>query len=144
MSSREGAHIAGSPADATFEAMLADHGEVTRELARAVRALVHEVDPGVVEVPWAKQGVIGFGIGPRKFTEHYAYLALHGDHVNLGFNQGAELDDPADLLSGPGKSLRHCRIDHVDDLHRPELVDLLVAARQHRGATTHSSGRSST
>jgi len=57
------------------------------------------LEPDVVEVPWPKQAVTGFGIGPRKFTEHYVYLALHQGHVNL-VNEGAELDDPAGLLAG--------------------------------------------
>lgn len=125
---------------AAFEDLLAGRDEKVVALARSARALIRDVDPNVVEVPWPKQGVVGFGIGPPKFTEHYAYLALHGDHVNLGFNQGAELDDPAELLAGPGKSLRHCRLDSPDELRRPELVELLLAARQYRGSTTRSSG----
>lgn len=129
------------PSDAV-ETMLTEYGEATRALARAVRALVHTLDPGVVEVPWPKQGVIGFGIGPRKYTEHYAYLALHRAHVNLGFNQGAELADPAGLLTGPGKSLRHHRLARLDDVREPALTELLVQARRHRATTTHASAGS--
>jgi len=129
-----------SAGDAAFEEMLAGRNESVVELARAARALLRRLDPDVVEVPWPRQGVIGFGIGPRKFSEHYAYLALHRDHVNLGFNQGAELDDPAGLLSGPGKSLRHHQLHRLDELADPALADLLVSARRHRAATTTSSG----
>lgn len=140
MTPEDRARVDAASSEAGFEDLLVGRGEKVVALARAVRALIRDLDPNVVEVPWLKQGVVGFGIGPRKFTEHYAYLALHGDHVNLGFNQGAELDDPAGLLSGPGKSLRHCRLDNLDDLRRPGLVELLSAAQQHRRATTHSSG----
>lgn len=132
--------MSGEPVDDGFEQILAGRDERVNELARAARDLLRELDPAVVEVPWVRQAVIGFGVGPRKMTEHYAYLAVHRDHVNLGFNQGAELPDPAGLLGGPGSSLRHTRIHRREDLDAAPLRELLVAARSHRLATTHSSG----
>ena len=56
-----------------------------RAAAEAIRSLVRELDPDVVEVIWPHQGTVGWGIGPKKMTEHYAYLAVHPAHVNLGF-----------------------------------------------------------
>jgi hypothetical protein len=125
--------------DAVFEEILAGRAAETAKLARAARDLIREVDPDVVEVPWPKQGVIGFGIGPKKYSQHYAYLALYGDQLNLGFNQGAELDDPAGLLGGSGKSFRHRRIDSLETLRQPALAELLWQARRHREATTDMS-----
>lgn len=125
-----------------LEEILIGRSEHTVRLARATRDLIRRLDADVVEVPWVRQAVVGFGVGPHKFTQHYAYLAVHRNHVNLGFNQGAELPDPAGLLSGPGKSLRHHRLDALEDLHHPALTELLVRARQHRATTTHSSGGS--
>ncbi len=122
--------------EAAFEEILAGRSAETAKLARAARDLIRQVDPDVVEVPWPKQGVIGFGIGPKKYSQHYSYLALYGDQVNLGFNQGAELDDPAGLLGGSGKSFRHRRIDSLKALEQPELAELLRQARRHREATT--------
>ncbi len=68
---------------------------------RRVRALIRSVMPDVVEVPWPRQRVVGYGVGPRKMSEHFCYLAIHKAHVNLGFNYGAELPDPDELLQGP-------------------------------------------
>jgi len=76
-------------------------------LAARTRALITDVYPEVVEVPWPRQNVAGYGVGPKKMSEHFCYIALHDDHVNLGFNQDAELPDPEGLLEGPGKMLRH-------------------------------------
>ncbi len=121
--------------EAAFEEILAGRSAETAKLARAARHLIRQVDPDVVEVPWPKQGVIGYGIGPKKYSQHYAYLALYGDQVNLGFNQGSELDDPAGLLGGSGKSFRHLRIGDLETLQQPELAELLRQARRHREAT---------
>jgi hypothetical protein len=122
----------------TFDDVTADRIPSVVELASAARALIREVDPAVVEVFWPRQGTVGFGVGPKKFTEHYAYLALHPRHVNLGFNQGAELPDPAGLLGGPGAKLRHLKLTSVDQLAQPEIRELLIAARAHRLATQGS------
>ncbi len=105
------------------------------DLAVSARALIEDVCPEVVEVPWPRQNVVGYGVGPKKMSEHFCYLAFHGDHVNLGFNQGAELPDPEGLLGGPGKTLRHARISASEDLENPALRRLLRAAKDHRIST---------
>jgi hypothetical protein len=106
-----------------------------RDLAARTQALVFDVYPEVVEVPWPRQNVAGYGIGPKKMSEHFCYIALYDDHVNLGFNQGAELPDPEGLLEGPGKMLRHTKIAEPEDLEVPAVRRLLEAARDHRVST---------
>ena len=103
-----------------------------RDLATGTRALIRSFTPDVVEVPWPRQRVVGYGVGPRKMSEHFCYVAVHKDHVNLGFNYGAELPDPAGLLRSPGKLLRHTKIDTPEDLSDPALRRLLGAASTHR------------
>lgn len=117
---------------ASFDALCARFDREVQELARRVHALIVELDPGVVEVVWPRQGTVGYGVGPRKMSEHYAYLALHSRHVNLGFNRGASLPDPAGLLGGPGASLRHTKLRSLADVEVPALAGLLVAARRER------------
>jgi hypothetical protein len=109
-----------------------------RASAEAIRALVRRLDPAVVEVIWPHQGTVGWGVGPKKMTEHYAYLAVHPAHVNLGFYRGASLPDPAGLLAGTGKAMRHIKISGPDDVARPEIAELLRAARAERDAALHS------
>lgn len=106
-----------------------------RGLATDARALIEDVYPEVVEVPWLRQNVVGYGVGPKKMSEHFCYIAFHKDHVNLGFNQGAELPDPQGLLRGPGKTMRHVKIAEPEDLEDPALRRLLEAARAHRAST---------
>lgn len=121
--------------DDGFEEILANFDHHVRDLAARSRALIEDVYPDVVEVPWPRQNVVGYGVGPKKMSEHFCYVALHKDHVNLGFNQGAELPDPAGLLEGPGKTLRHTKVAGPEDLEDPALRTLLEAAKAHRMAT---------
>ncbi len=115
-----------------FDEALAGFGPRVRDLATRTRALIRTIMPEVVEVPWPRQRVVGYGVGPRKMSEHFCYIAVHRDHVNLGFNYGAELPDPEGLLQGPGKLLRHTRIDQPEDLTNPALRQLLEVASTHR------------
>lgn len=103
-----------------------------RQLAEQARALIQAVYPAVVEVPWPKQRVIGYGVGPKKMSEHFCYISVSKNHVNLGFMYGAELPDPEGLLEGEGKLLRHVRITQPEQLSNPALRKLLEVASVHR------------
>lgn len=115
-----------------FEEILASFSPQVSDLARRTRALIQEVMPNVVEVPWPRQRIIGYGVGPKKMTEHFCYISLHKSHVNLGFNYGSELPDPEGLLEGSGGLFRHVKIKTPDDLANPALRRLLEVASTHR------------
>ncbi|GAB3760313.1 DUF1801 domain-containing protein [Microlunatus parietis] len=88
----------GPAEDAAFEQLIAGNSPDVQELARAVRSLVYDVLPRTVEVVWPKQGSVGWGTGPKKFSEQFAYLMPVKAHVTLGFYRGGELSDPQGLL----------------------------------------------
>lgn len=64
------------------------------------------------------------------------YVSGHQDHINLGFAHGASLPDPAGIVEGTGKSLRHVKLRTVAEVERPALKRLLrEAAKVERVAT---------
>lgn len=102
-----------------------------RELAHKAKALIKEVYPLVVEVAWPRQGIIGYGVGPKKMSEHFCYIAVLKERINLGFYYGAALPDPSGLLEGSGKSLRHIKISQQEQLADPALRELLEEASKY-------------
>lgn len=40
----------------------------------------------------------------------FAYVAVFKAHVNLGFFNGADLNDPQNMLEGTGKRMRHVKL----------------------------------
>ncbi len=100
-------------------------------LVEAADELLHRVDPDVVRVVWPHQRTVGYGVGPRKMSEHYAYLAAYDRHLNLGCNYGARLDDGG-LLEGTGENMRKLTVRTPADLGDPRLEPLLRAARRER------------
>ena len=116
----------------TFEDAITESARSTQELARRFRELIEDVYPKVVEVPWPNQQTVGYGVGPKKMSEHFCYIGAFRNHVNLGFNYGADLPDPQELLEGSGKRFRHIKIRSIGDIKRPSLRRLIEAAVQER------------
>jgi len=56
----------------------------------------------------------------------FAYVNSFKSHVNLGFYQGASLEDPQGLLEGSGKRMRHVKLSPgraVDEAALRSLID---------------------
>lgn len=58
----------------------------------------------------------------------FAYVDAFTAHVNVGFFRGAELADPAGLLEGSGKFMRHVKIRPGSDVDAAALAALIEAA----------------
>jgi hypothetical protein len=111
-----------------FGEIIKASGPEVRAIAEALRSLIVATHPEFVEVTWPRQGIASYGVGPKKMSEHYAYLAPQGDYVNLGFYHGVALEDPSGLLEGAGKRLRHAKIRTLADARAEGLSRLLKAA----------------
>ena len=123
----------------TFADVLATASATLRPLCEHLRATIHDLHPGCVEVVWPKQRIASFGVGPKKMTEHYCYLQVHAAHVNLGFYRGADLPDRERLLEGTGKALRHVKLVDVQAAKRGPVLELLRAAIAERTRATAGS-----
>jgi hypothetical protein len=120
--------MAPGRASGDFGEMLAGAGPELRRVCESLRRRIASLHKGFVEVVWPRLGIASYGVGPRKMSEHYAYLGVHGSHVNLGFYHGATLDDPEGLLEGTGRKLRHVKIRRASDASDPAVVALLRRA----------------
>jgi hypothetical protein len=58
----------------------------------------------------------------------FAYVDVFREHVNVGFYQGAELPDPAGLLEGDGKFMRHVKLRPGVPCDTAALTTLIEAA----------------
>lgn len=58
----------------------------------------------------------------------FAYVGVFKNHVNVGFFYGAELEDPAGLLEGTGKRMRHVKLRPGAPVDSAALGALIGAA----------------
>ncbi len=85
--------------------------DVMRERGADVRELLHDGHPTAC-------------VGDAAF----AYVNAFTAHVNVGFFRGAELADPAQLLAGTGKYMRHVKLRPESDVDATALLKLVDAA----------------
>lgn len=116
----------------TFEDLMAAAVPEMRPIARRLREIIGEVDPEAVEVVRLGDGAATYGLGPKKMSEGYAYIMPYKQWVNLGFYMGATLPDPAAIMEGTGKKLRHVKVRSVEDAGRPNIRALIEAALAER------------
>jgi hypothetical protein len=58
----------------------------------------------------------------------FAYVGAFTTHVNVGFFRGASLKDPAGLLEGSGKRMRHVKLRWGEPVNEAALTALIEAA----------------
>ena len=58
----------------------------------------------------------------------FCYVGVYTAHVNVGFFQGASLPDPARLLQGAGKRMRHVKLKPGEPVNAIALGNLIDAA----------------
>ena len=115
-----------------FEDILDNTNPDLRLICETLRHLITSLHENFVEVVWPKQRIASYGVGPKKMTEHYAYIGVQGSHVNLGFYHGASLADPEGLLEGTGKELRHVKLRDVAAAKSDAVASLLREAIRER------------
>jgi hypothetical protein len=85
--------------------------EAMRKCGEDVRELLHDGHPTAC-------------VGEAAF----AYVNAFTAHVNVGFFRGAELADPAGLLEGTGKRMRHVKLRPGSDVDSAALTRLIETA----------------
>ena len=77
-------------------------GDVTVDI-RAIQGITYHGLGELLEVVRLGDRAATYGVGPKKMSEHFCYIAPQKYYVNLGFMYGADLPDPNGLLEGSGK-----------------------------------------
>src|SRR6187431_1221837 len=113
-------------AQGTFDELLEGVEPGLAAIARRLRKMIRAVDANTVETVRLGDNAATYGVGPRKMTDGYAYIMPKRGYINLGFYQGALLSDPAGLLEGTGKGLRHVKIRSLADANRPPVRALIA------------------
>jgi Domain of unknown function (DU1801) len=108
---------------------LAPYDPAIQKLALEVRAYLLTTEPRATETIYDAYNAVSTGYSfTGRLKECYCHVAVYSKHVNLGFNRGADLDDPRKILQGVGSQVRHITIRDKSDLASPYLKGLVKAA----------------
>lgn len=119
--------------DAEVDRLLERHTPAVQETARRLRDLVLEVAPDAVETVDMPDHLLAYSWTERMRDLLFA-VAPHNAHVNLQLADGALLEDPAGIVEGTGKRIRHVKCRTIADVERPAVRALIEAqlAFRHR------------
>jgi len=84
--------------------------------------------------------VIGYCTTERP-SDCVVSLAANAKDVGLSFYHGAKLPDPHGVLEGSGSQNRFVRLDGVDSLSRPEILESIHAAEAHANPGFRGAGQ---
>ena len=116
---------------ATLKKFLKPYDPTVRALALQLRALVLEEMAPCYENIYDAYSAVAIGYGPSdRLRDGIFHIAVYAKAVNLGFNDGATLDDPKGILLGSGNRIRHIPIRTAEDLKRPEVRSYIRRARK--------------
>ena len=120
--------------------LLADRPEEIVEQAFAARTAILRAAPDSSELIYKTYAVsVAFSL-TGKLGQVFCHVAVYAGHVNLGFNRGAELADPDDVLEGTGKLIWHVRLNAPADLKTKAVVDLIEQAADQRREMAEAKG----
>jgi len=110
---------------------LKPYDRAIQKLALDLRALVLEEMAPCHENIYDAYNAVAIGYGPTdRLSDGIFHIAVYAKGVNLGFNHGAALADPAGILEGAGKQIRHIKIRTPSDLERSEVRAYMRRAHQ--------------
>ncbi|MFC2949854.1 DUF1801 domain-containing protein [Virgibacillus sediminis] len=105
------------------ELFINDLPEDIQQMTAALRKIILSSSPKLKEeFKWSMPNY--------SFNGLVCYLQTAKQHVNLGFHKGSNLQEKAGNLSlqGSGKTMRHIRIEKMEDIQPEAFTSLIKAA----------------
>lgn len=114
--------VSGAAAPRAIDAYVQQRNPALKDVVTAVRRLVKQTVSAAAEAinPW--------GIPVFELNGTLCFLMVGRQHVSLGFARGTSLSDPAGLLEGTGKNIRHVKLKKAEQANHPNLRNLLLEA----------------
>ena len=94
-----------------------------------LREFVWDLYPETNELIYDNYNAVAFGWSPTdKPGDVFCSIAVVSDHVNLGFNRGADFPDKQKLLIGNGTQYRYFQVRQKEDFPTEYVKELLAMA----------------
>ena len=94
------------------------------EVAKALRSLVKDNFKELKEIYSWKMPVYEFN------GKKVVYIQKGKEGINLGFNNGSNINESKNLFQGGGKQMRHLAIKNLNEIDKKYIVDLIKQAIQ--------------
>ena len=108
---------------------LSVYDEQVRDICLKLRSFVAKSQPEANQLIYDGYNAVSIVFSlSDKMRDAFCHLAVYKNHVNFGFNRGAEIKNPELKLEGKGKLIRHYKVNDLKNLPKEELSILLEKA----------------
>ena len=109
--------------------LLERFSEPVRDVMLALRSRVLKVAPNAREIVADVGYTVALRYGPDdKSKSSFVYITGFSKHANLGFLNGATLNDPDGILEGDGAAMRHVKFESIGQIKRADWLDRYLNA----------------
>jgi hypothetical protein len=122
------------------ELLLEGYSPAIRNSAERLRAVVRAAVPEAIERVRIGWRLIGYDVPVAKGTRYFAMIWPEPEHVHLGFEYGAWMDDPEGILRGAHLRLKKVRFVTLAPGEPIPEATLIAYTRQAVGLATMSRG----
>lgn len=105
------------------------YDKIVQEICLYLRSFVEKNQPEANQLIYDGYNAVSIVFSlSEKMKDAFCHLAVYKNHVNFGFNRGAEIKNPELKLEGNGKLIRHYKVNDLENIPKQELSALLNKA----------------
>ncbi|WP_299767647.1 DUF1801 domain-containing protein [uncultured Dokdonia sp.] len=108
---------------------IAPYSEEIQKTAMELRNFITNTAPQANELIWDNYNAVAIAYSKsEKLKDAFCHIALYSQHVNFGFNRGAELTPTTVKLNGKGKLIRHISVKDFQAFPKEEIKKMIWEA----------------
>ena len=105
------------------------YDEGIQKLTLELRNFITDLVPQANELIWDNYNAVAIAYSKsEKLKDAFCHIALYSQHVNFGFNRGAELKKTSVKLNGKGKLIRHISVKDFQSFPKQEIKNMIWEA----------------
>ena len=105
------------------------YDEGIQKLTLELRNFITDLVPQANELIWDNYNAVALAYSKsEKLKDAFCHIAVYSQHVNFGFNRGAELLKTNIKLNGKGKLIRHISVKDFQSFPKQEIKNMIWEA----------------
>ena len=94
-----------------------------------LRNFITDMVPQANEFIWDNYNTVAMAYSKQeKLKDAFCHIAVYSQHINFGFNRGAELTNTNIKLNGKGKLIRHISLKDFQSFPKEEIKNMIWEA----------------
>ena len=115
--------------NAQLKKFIEPYDEGIQKLTLKLRNFITDLVPEANELIWDNYNAVAMAYSKsEKLKDAFCHIAVYSQHINFGFNRGAELTKGNVKLNGKGKLIRHISVKDFQSFPKKELKNMIWEA----------------